>query len=219
MYDEYRQVYKLVTTYTTAIGEGCTNDADNSSLQSRVRAAYHGENMISLEGIIIVVAWCISLSVAIFVVPKLAAARACVNFGLKKVSQDGVTFFTPVGLDGEPFKIPVGETTDKEGNVVVVMGYAPLAYAMPWLAAEMVGQKVHLMSQSAKGKIAKQLNMAGLLGDADFNPATIAAIELLPRKYQGIALMLSKYLGKGGTTEGGAVQSSKRVESGFKPGI
>ena len=166
--------------------------------------------MISIEGVIIVVAWCISLCVAIFVVPRIAARKACENFGLKRVSQEGKTFYTPLGLDGEPFKIPIATKEKEDGTVEVVEGYAPLAYALPYLAAHMAAEKIKFASMSAKGKIARQLNLASVAGEADFHPATLAAIEMLPKKYQGVALMLAQYLGKTnqspGTGGGGGIQ-------------
>ena len=82
----------------------------------------------------------------------------------------------------------------------------------------MAAQQVKMSLLSAKGKISRQLNTAALMGEADMSPTTLAAIELLPKKYQGIALMLSKYLGKG-QPQGGPDQSSKRGQTDYKPGV
>jgi hypothetical protein len=152
--------------------------------------------LLTPEAVIIITAWCVSLCVAIFIVPRIAAAKACENFGLKKVSQGGKSFYTPLGLDGEPFKIPIATKEKEDGTVEVIEGYAPLAYALPYLAAHMAAEKVKMSLLSAKGKISRQLNTAALAGEAGFNPATLAAIEILPKKFQGIALMLAQYLGQ-----------------------
>ena len=165
----------------------------------------------SLVPFIIVGAWCISLLVALFIVPKLAAARACVNFGLVLVEQNGREFYTPLGLDGKPFKVPIATREKEDGTTEVVEGYAPLAYALPYLAAHMAAEKIKFSLLSAKGKISRQLNSAALAGEAGFNPATLAAIEILPKKYQGVALMLAQYLGQG-QNQGG--EASKAPRSG-----
>jgi hypothetical protein len=174
-----------------------------------VRGGYHGENMDYVP-IIVVCAWIVSLCVAIFVVPRIAAKKACENFGLEQVTQNGVTFYTPKGLDGKPFKIPIATKEREDGSVEVIEGYAPLAYALPYLAAHMASEKIKMSLLSAKGKISRQLNSAALAGEANFNPATLAAIELLPKKFQGIALMLSQYLGNAQNNQGQASPEGRR---------
>jgi hypothetical protein len=165
--------------------------------------------------VIVVVAWCISLCVAIFVVPRIAARKACENFGLKRVSQAGKVFYTPLGLDGEPFKIPIAQKEKEDGSIEIVEGYAPLAYALPYLAAHMASEKIKFSLLSAKGKVARQLNTAALAGEANFNPATLAAIEMLPKKWQGPALMIANYLGQttnqGPPTQGGGDSKGKLI--------
>jgi len=182
----------------------------HSGAKASCPAAITGENM-DFVPIIVVVAWCVSLCVAIFVVPRIAARKACENFGLERVTQNGVTFYTPLGLDGEPFKIPIATKEKEDGSIEVVEGYAPLAYALPYLAAHMAAEKIKMSVLSAKGKISRQLNSASLAGEASFNPATLAAIEMLPKKYQGVALMLAQYLGQG-PNQGG--EASKAPRSG-----
>jgi len=113
-------------------------------------------------------------------------------------------------LNGDIIKVPITKIVkDKDGNEVETteMVVAPLWYTILYGAGSMAAEHVKMSLLSAKGKISKQLNTAALMGEADMSPATLAAIELLPRKYQAIALMLSKYLGKG-STGGGAGESS-----------
>ena len=168
--------------------------------------------------IVVVVAWCISLCVAIFVVPRIAARKACENFGLERVTQNGVTFYTPLGLDGKPFKIPIATKEKEDGSVEVIEGYAPLAYAMPYLAAHMASEKIKMSLLSAKGKISRQLNTASLVGEAGMNPLTLAAIDALPNKWKGPALMIYQYLQNANAQPGqGASQSERSGVKSNKP--
>ncbi len=115
-------------------------------------------------------------------------------------------------MDGTIIKIPVTKVIkDKDGNEIeqVTNEVGPLWLTVAYGLGTFAANQVKMSILSAKGKISRQLNTAALVGDADMNPATLAAIELLPRKYQGIALMLSKYLGRGGQPGGGAELSSK----------
>lgn len=209
----------LASTYAVVIGEGHHNDhgidKNPFRLQSRPVAAYHGDLMWNWFELGVLVA----LNALIDTVIVLVLQKRSFDGQLKKIWNMKVEL---EDMNGEVIKVPLTRIIkDKDGNQVETteMVIAPLWLTIMHGAGQMAAEHVKMAVLSAKGKVARQLNTAALMGDADMNPATIAAIELLPRKYQGIALMLSKYLGKGGTTEGGAVQSSKRGESGFKPGI
>ena len=124
-------------------------------------------------------------------------------------------------LNGEIIKVPITKIVkDKDGNELehTEMVVAPLWYTILYGAGSMAAEHVKMSLLSAKGKISRQLNTAALMGDADMSPTTLAAIELLPKKYQGIALMLSKYLGKG-QPQGGPDQSSNVGRTGGKGAI
>jgi len=104
-------------------------------------------------------------------------------------------------LNGEVIKVPVTTIVkDKDGNELekTEMVVAPLWYTILYGAGSMAAERVKMSLLSAKGKVARELNQAALVGDPDISPAIAAAIAGLPRKYQAIALMLQKYLkGKG----------------------
>ena len=124
-------------------------------------------------------------------------------------------------LDGQVIKVPVTRIIkDKEGNEVekVDMVVAPLWYTILYGAGSMAATQVKMSLLSAKGKVARQLNTAALMGDADMSPATLAAIELLPKKYQAIALMLQKYLGRNqpGQAEGGQSPRSGSINTDYR---
>ena len=115
-------------------------------------------------------------------------------------------------LNGDVIKVPVTRVIkDKDGNEVeqTEMVVAPLWYTILYGAGSMAATQVKMSLLSAKGKVSRDLNKMALMGEAGMNPATLAAIELLPNKYKGIALMLANYLGKG-QPPGGPDQSSNR---------
>ena len=119
-------------------------------------------------------------------------------------------------LNGDIIKVPITKVVkDKDGNQVETteMVVAPLWYTILYGAGSMAAEHVKMSLLSAKGKISKQLNTAALAGEADFNPAMLAAIEMLPNKYKAVGIMLAKYLSKG-STGGGAVQSSRSDKIG-----
>ena len=126
-----------------------------------------------------------------------------------------------VDLNGEVIKVPVTKIVkDKAGNEFeqTEMVVAPLWYTILYGAGSMAAQQVKMSLLSAKGKISRELNKAAMAAELD--PVTLAALEFLPKKWQGVGAILAKYMGKrGGTTEGGATQSSKPGQTGFKPGV
>jgi len=147
--------------------------------------------------IIVVVAWCVSLCVAIFVVPKLAAKRAMENFGLVQVESGGKKLFVPVGTDGEPVRVPIGTKKKEDGTEEVVYGYSTLPITLIYMVASETANAVKYSVLSAKGKLATQLNKAGFLGelkDAGIDAATVAIIESLPAKVRPIALLVARAL-------------------------
>jgi hypothetical protein len=140
--------------------------------------------------LIVVCGWFVSLSVAIFLVPRLAAKRVSMQFGLQMVEQGGKKFYAPCGPDGEPILIPVG-VKDVDGEQKVVMGYAPLAYSMPFMAADMAAMKLKMMLLGQKGQISQAIrNKALSEGDQE------ALFAMLPKKVQG-ALAIARMLGVG----------------------
>jgi hypothetical protein len=196
------------------VGEGYTNDADNSGLQSRIRAAYHEGNMILPDWTAyLIIFWSVFLFVWNIVLILYLNPKRTRNL-ISQIWNDKIEL---TDLNGDVIKVPITKIVkDKEGNELeqTEMVVAPLWYTILYGAGSMAATQVKMSLLSAKGKISRDLNKAALMGDADFNPAVLAGIEMLPKKYQGIALMLSKYLGRGGTTEGGAGQSSKPGNKG-----
>jgi len=162
--------------------------------------------LLSLEAIIVISGWLISLAVALKAVPALAARRVSEQFGLELVVEKGKKMFVPVGPDGEPIQIPIG-VKEVDGKSVVVMGYAPLAYCLPYLAADMAAIKVKMALLGAKGQISQAIKGKALAeGDMD------ALMAMLPKKVQGavaIARMLGigKNQGQDAGESGGLVQS------------
>jgi len=124
-------------------------------------------------------------------------------------------------LNGEVIKVPITTIVkDKDGNETekVSMVVAPLWYTILYGAGSMAATQVKMSLLSAKGKISRQLNTASLAGEAGFNPATLAAIEILPKKYQGVALMLAQYLGQNQPqNQGGASPEGPARKGGNRP--
>jgi len=184
-------------------------------MQPRVAAAYHGENMNLPDWTAyLIIFWSVFLFVWNIVLILYLNPKRTRNL-ISEIWNDKIEL---VDLNGEVIRVPVTKIVkDKEGNELeqTDMVVAPLWYTILYGAGNMAAQQVKMSLLSAKGKISRQLNTAALMGEADMSPTTLAAIELLPKKYQGIALMLSKYLGKG-QPQGGPDQSSKHGQTGGK---
>ena len=145
--------------------------------------------MITLEGAVIVIGWLVSLGVALFVVPRLAAARTMQKFGLIAVKgSDGREIYAVEGPDGEPIKVPVARE-GKDGKAVITDEFVPLAYALPTIAA--IQTKAFLTS-AVQGKAGKMTQMANaaVLADMPLEQASTAmALEAFARGQYGKALM------------------------------
>ena len=145
---------------------------------------------VTIEAIIVICGWLISLLVALKAVPALAARRVSEQFGLELVEYKGKKMFVPVGPDGEPIQIPVG-MKEIDGKQEVVMGYAPLAFCLPYLAADMAAMKVKMALLGAKGHLSQQIKSRAIAeGDTE------ALMMMLPKKVQG-AIAIAKMLGLG----------------------
>jgi hypothetical protein len=138
-------------------------------------------------------AWMVSLAVALKAVPALAARRVSEQFGLVMVEQDGKRFYAPVDPTGEPIKVPVG-VQEVNGEQVVVMKYAPLAYALPFMAADMAAMKVKMVLLGAKGNMSKAVQGRLMNMAAEGSVGADAIMPFLPKKFQG-ALAIAKVLG------------------------
>lgn len=161
---------------------------------------------ITLEGVLVLVGWATSLGVAFLfalrVIPKLAAKRACEAFGLVEVETNGRTIFVPTDLEGEPVQIPVGVTTNAEGEQVPKMGYAPLPMTLTYLAAQQAATLVHMKLLNVKSQVSKRLSKEAL-GQAMSEGGSIEQmLPLLPKKAQ-MVVALAKTLGIGGNASGG----------------
>jgi len=145
--------------------------------------------MISLEAVIVVCGWLVSMFVALFVVPKLAAQKTMRKFGLIPVrNSKGEEIYAVEGPDGEPIKVPVTRT-DAKGQVTTESELVPLAYALPVIAA--IQTKAFLTStiQGKAGKM-KQMADAAVLGEMPLEQASTAmALEAFSRGQYGKALM------------------------------
>jgi hypothetical protein len=181
--------------------------------------------MIPYEAVIIIAGWLVSLAVALKVVPKLAAKRVSEQFGLTQVTQNGQTFYAPVDPSGEPVKIPLGTKEGKDGGVEVIMGYAPLAYCLPYMAADMAAQRIKMTLLGAKGRVSKQLRDSALaegmaVGEGASTLDMLGAAGILPKKWYGIAKVLQGLNlspGSGPTTNERPSGGSKtRVEGGWR---
>ncbi len=146
---------------------------------------------ITLEGVVIIVGWLVSLGVAILVVPKLAAKRVCTQFGLTQVDQGGRTLFAVEGPDGEAIKVPIGVKEGKDGEQEIIYGYAGLGYTLPFLAAEMAAQKVKMGLLNTKSQISKRLG-----ADALKSGMVDEMMPFLPKKVQAV-VAIAKALGLG----------------------
>ena len=145
--------------------------------------------MISLEALVVVCGWLVSMFVALFVVPQLAAKRTMAKFGLVSVKNaDGEEIYAVLDPDGEPIKVPVTRV-DKDGKQSINLEYAPLAYSLPVIAA--VQTKAFLTS-AVQGKAGKMTQMANaaVLADMPLEQASTAmALEAFARGQYGKALM------------------------------
>ncbi len=120
-------------------------------------------------------------------------------------------------LDGQLLKVPVHKVIknakgEEEVRTDWIVG--PLWYSVSWALANIATEKLKMSAMSAKGKIARQLNEAGFLGElkeAGIDAATALLIESLPAKARPIALLVARALKGTGTTQGG------RQEAGQTP--
>ena len=145
--------------------------------------------MITLEGVIIVAGWLVSLGVALFIVPSLAAKRTMTKFGLVEVMNGaGEPIFAVEGPDGEPIKVPI-QRIDKDGKVTVTDEFAPLAYSLPVIAA--VQTRAYLTStiQGKAGKYKQMADKAVLEGMPIEQASQAMALEAFARGQYGKALM------------------------------
>ena len=111
--------------------------------------------------------------------------------GVAKVENDGgEMIYAPLDPNGKPIKIPVG-VKEVDGEQVVVLDYAPLAYSLPFMAADMAAMKLKMMLLGQKGQISQAIrNKALSEGDQE------ALFAMLPKKVQG-ALAIARMLGVG----------------------
>ena len=144
--------------------------------------------MISLEALVVVCGWLVSMFVALFIVPKLAAQKTMAKFGLISVKgSDGQEIYAVEGPDGDPVKVPVAR--ERDGKVVITEEFVPLAYALPTIAA--IQTKAYLTS-AVQGKAGKMTQMANaaVLADMPLEQASTAmALEAFSRGQYGKALM------------------------------
>lgn len=173
--------------------------------------------MLTLEGVVIIIGWITSLTVAVVIVPRIAAKRVCEQFGLTLVNQGDRRFFVPTDPnDGSPIKVPIGVKTAQDGSQEVVMGYAPLAYTMPVLAAEYAATKIKMTLLNAKGQVSKKISAEALKAGL-----TDELMPFLPKKLQG-ALAIARALGLGGDSSNGTAQGQTQGRAGsgtFSPGM
>lgn len=155
--------------------------------------------MIGVEAVIIIAGWLVSLVVALKAVPYLAAKRVSEQFGLTLVEQNGKKFYAPVDPSGEPVKIPVGITKDEEGEEKVVLGYAPLAYCLPYMAADMAAVKVKMALFNAKSQLSKKMQQEGLSQVMQGGGSLNEVLPFLPKKAQMAAALLQAALGARGS--------------------
>lgn len=154
--------------------------------------------MITPEAIVVVVGWSVSMFVALFIVPKLAAKRTMGMFGLEKVTnRDGDEIYAVVGPDGQAIKIPVG-VKEVDGHQEAVMDYAGLAYSLPYIAGLHAANQVKLAIFSEKGVLQRKLNKAGLANAMQAGGGLDQMMPFLPKKAQtaiGVVQALSQILG------------------------
>jgi hypothetical protein len=145
--------------------------------------------MISLEAIIVVIGWAVSMSVALFIVPRLAAQKTMRKFGLIPVrNSEGEEIYAVEGPDGDPIKVPV-QRVDKDGKASVADEYVPLAYALPVIAAVQTKAFLTASIYGKAGKLTQNANNA-LLESMDINQAANAmALQAFAKGQYGKALM------------------------------
>lgn len=167
--------------------------------------------MISAEALVVIAGWITSLVVAIYLVPKVAARRVCEQFGLSQVHQGGKTFFVPTDPGGDPLKVPIGTKEGKDGEQEIVMGYAPLAYSLPYMVADLAALKVKMSLLSAKGRVTKALNAEAIKAGM-----TDELAAFLPKKVQA-ALAIARALGfgPGNGSQEGTVQGQTTYRQGL----
>lgn len=154
---------------------------------------------MSLEALVVVVGWLVSLGVAVMVVPKLAAKRICEQFGLQKVTVNGRDIYAVEDLEGNPVKIPIGTKANAEGEPEIVMGYAPLPMTLTYLAADQAAMRVKMTLLNTKSTIAKQLNKEGLKAAMQEGGGLETMLPFLPKKLQmAAALLQAAGLGRAG---------------------
>jgi len=145
--------------------------------------------MLSLEAVVVVIGWAVSMFVALFIVPRLAAQKTMRKFGLIPVTNSkGEEIYAVEGPDGDPIKVPV-QRVDKDGKATVADEYVPLAYALPVIAAV---QTRAFLTQSIQGKAGRMTQMANraVMEGMDINQASTAmALEAFSRGQYGKALM------------------------------
>lgn len=144
--------------------------------------------MVSLEAIVVVCGWLVSMIVALFVVPKLAAQKTMRKFGLIPVQNSkGEEIYAVEGPDGKPIKVPV--QYEKDGKLETEMEFVPLAYALPVIAA--VQTKAYLTStiQGKAGRMKQLAERATLEGMPIDQAASAMALEAFARGQYGKALM------------------------------
>lgn len=161
------------------------------------------ESWLTVENVVVLSAWLIfTLTMLVFVVPKLAASRVSQQFGLVEVTQNGKKFFAPVDPAGEPVQIPIG-MRKVNGEDQVVMGYAPLAFCLPYMAADMASFKFKLLLDNfkmsflgAKGNSSKRLKGAVIDEVNAGNISLEDAMPLLPLSNKAkTAIAIAKSLG------------------------
>jgi hypothetical protein len=120
-------------------------------------------------------------------------------------------------------KIPIGTRKGKDGETEVVLGYAPLAYCLPYMAADMAAVRVKMALLGAKGRLSKQMRDAAMaegmaVGEGAGTIDQLAAAGLIPKKWYGIAKVLQgmgvNVGGKGPTTHAGQSGGSE-----YRPGL
>ena len=133
---------------------------------------------------IIAAAWVCSLLWGLLVVAKKASRWTLEGLGLVEVEQNGKIVLAAVDPEGNPIKVPVA-IHDSNGNIRVEDRYAPLAYALPTIAAMQV--KATLMGKA--GSIKQQAEKFAR-GELPLEQAAQAmALEAFSRGKYGQALM------------------------------
>ena len=117
--------------------------------------------------------------------------------GVTKVEQDGEIIYAPLGPDNKPIQVPIG-VKEVDGEQQAIMGYAPLAYTLPFIAGDMAAQKMKMVLFNAKSQVAKRMNKEGLAQAMQEGGGLDAMLPFLPKKLQvAAALLRSAGLGNG----------------------